>query len=204
MRIAFHRAGVAEGALDFGGGRKGFIVNLIKISMIKYLIRKEILDLANSCLDKDLLNITEEYARESESNNETIATEAIHKIFRHLDKLADFEKKPLFYAMTHAIGRGITKRDAIRYLGDYIDKLVKAMCLDKTKNKKCLHRSLSTNICNLKQLIPKKLYDNITNYNKIYVYSKHVFPNTLPGKSFSNKRINILYFYNCNIRKQYS
>lgn len=88
-------------------------------------------------------------------------------------------KRPLYYAQheMHCLPRWT--RDGIRYLGDYIDLLVKAMAFELTKDTKCKQSSLGIN---LRKLKPKKygvdqnLLRRLRNYNSfLYQPGKHDF-----------------------------
>jgi hypothetical protein len=70
-------------------------------------------------------------------------------------------------------------RNGIRYLGDYIDLLVKALAFEITKDPHCTQSSLGANIHKLspkKHGIPQELVDKLKKYNSfLYQPGKHDF-----------------------------
>lgn len=103
-------------------------------------------------------------------------------------------KRPLYYAQMEMKGLPLYTRDAIRYLGDYIDLLVKAMAFERTGDQRCKKCSLGTNLRILspkKYLISQGLLDRLRRYNSfLYQPGKHDF--SLPhGRShrFTSKEV---------------
>lgn len=88
-------------------------------------------------------------------------------------------KRPLYYAQHELAYLPRWTRDGIRYLGDYIDLLVKAMAFEFTKDSRCMQSSLGINIRKLsskKHGIPQELLDKLTRYNSfLYQPGKHDF-----------------------------
>lgn len=88
-------------------------------------------------------------------------------------------KRPLYYAQyeMHALPRWT--RNGIRYLGDYIDLLVKAMAYQVTENPKCKQSSLGSNLRKIKPRkygINQSLLDKLIQYNSfLYQPGKHDF-----------------------------
>ena len=77
-------------------------------------------------------------------------------------------KRPLYYAQNELRFLPRWTRIAIKYLGDYIDLLVKAMAFEFTKDQRCKERSLGANIRRLNPKehgIPQGLIDRLTKYN---------------------------------------
>jgi len=88
-------------------------------------------------------------------------------------------KRPLYYAQHEMEFLPRWTRNGIRYLGDYIDLLVKAMAFEFTKEPRCLKSSLGVNIQKVrpkKYGIPLELLDKLTRYNSfLYQPGKHDF-----------------------------
>ena len=84
-------------------------------------------------------------------------------------------KRPLYYVCDlHLRNLPRHTRDTIRYLGDYIDHLVKSLAAEKFDNPKHETRSLGGNLRSLRGNISEKLHSNLTKYDKlIYVPAKH-------------------------------
>lgn len=65
-------------------------------------------------------------------------------------------------------------RDSTRYLGDYIDKLVKSLAVEKTGNSKCAEVSLNGNIKKLKGKVDEQLLARLFDFNfAMYTPAKH-------------------------------
>jgi hypothetical protein len=131
-------------------------------------------------LAKDVLS-PEEFEEAEETafkfiGNKTRKREAVLRIY-HL--VGSTPKRPLYYAQHELIYLPRWTRDGIRYLGDYIDLLVKAMAFEVTKDKSCLKSSLGVNVRRLspgKYGIPSKLVDKLARYNSfLYQPGKHDF-----------------------------
>lgn len=103
-------------------------------------------------------------------------------------------KRPLYYAKMEMRALPRWTRNAIRYLGDYIDILVKAVAFEFTKDYRCKKYSLGRN---LRLLKPKKhgisleLLDKLKRYNSfLYQPGKHDF--RVPsgrGHRFTSKEV---------------
>lgn len=64
----------------------------------------------------------------------------------------------------------------MRYLGDYIDVLVKEMSFEFTGNEESLKSPLGRNLRVVKDKIPDELYNKLSTYNDfLYVPGKHDF-----------------------------
>jgi hypothetical protein len=95
-------------------------------------------------------------------------------------------KRPIYYAQMELRCLPTYTRNAIRYLGDYVDLLVKAFAFEITRDKHCKSRSLGVNVKTLsskKYGVPIELLDKLKKYNSfLYQPGKHDF--TLPpGRS---------------------
>jgi hypothetical protein len=88
-------------------------------------------------------------------------------------------KRPLYYAQNEMVCLPRWTRDGIRYLGDYIDLLVKALAFELTKDPRCKQSSLGVNIHKLspkKHGLPEELVDRLKKYNSfLYQPGKHDF-----------------------------
>ena len=74
-------------------------------------------------------------------------------IYRLIKMVAPPPKRPLYYAQHELEYLPRWTRNGIRYLGDYIDLLVKALAFEVTKDQHCTQSSLGANI---RRLRPKK------------------------------------------------
>lgn len=86
-------------------------------------------------------------------------------------------KRPLYYVSQDSL-RCLPKRtrDVVRYLGDYIDVLVKCIAKEKAVKPFFTPRSLSINLRYLKESLPQDLYSQLERYdNNIYRPAKHEF-----------------------------
>ena len=103
-------------------------------------------------------------------------------------------KRPLYYAEMEMRALPRWTRNAIRYLGDYIDILVKAVAFEFINDPRCKKYSLGRN---LRMLRPKKhgispeLLDKLKRYNSfLYQPGKHDFRVPLGrGHRFTSKEV---------------
>jgi len=97
----------------------------------------------------------------------------------HIKKLFILRpKRPLFYLFHHLDYLPTGTRDAIRYMGDYIDLLAKAYLFDKIQNQKYNHKSLGPVLHELKdgKYLSDNFIDLLISYNDLfYVPAKHHF-----------------------------
>lgn len=86
-------------------------------------------------------------------------------------------KRPLYYvSLLHLPRIHRQTRDIVRYLGDYLDGLVKCTAADLLNNNFFLSLSMGVNLWRLKNKVPDQLLNNLSRYNKIvYVPAKHDF-----------------------------
>lgn len=117
--------------------------------------------------------------------------EAIHYLMK---LVSPPPKRPLYYAEMEMQALPRWTRDAIRYLGDYVDLLVKAMAFEYTKNCRCKKYSLGRNLGMLKPRkhgISSELIDKLKRYNSfLYRPGKHDF--RVPrgqGHRFTSKEV---------------
>jgi hypothetical protein len=103
-------------------------------------------------------------------------------------------KRPLYYAQHELEYLPRWTRNGIRYLGDYIDLLVKAMAFEFTKDPRCKQSSLGINIRMLspsRHGISAELVSKLKKYNSfLYQPGKHDF-NIPSGRShrFTSKEV---------------
>jgi len=115
-------------------------------------------------------------------------------IFRLMEIVAPPPKRPLYYAQHEMEFLPRWTRNSIRYLGDYIDLLVKALAFEFTKDPRCKQNSLGANVRKLspkKHGVPQELIDKLKKYNSfLYQPGKHDF-NIPRGRShrFTSKEV---------------
>lgn len=100
--------------------------------------------------------------------------------------------RPLFYLIPLIMQLPRLTRDCIRYLGDYIDLLVKEMTYELAKGK-ARRSSLGVNVKTLKKAksVPDDLVDKLQRYNNfLYTPGKHDF-SLPPGRRhrFTSKEV---------------
>lgn len=95
-------------------------------------------------------------------------------------------KRPLEYAQHEIQYLPQSTRNSIRYLGDYIDLLVKAFAFEVTKNPRCKQTSLNGNLQRLNSIkygVPSQLIENLRRYNALfYNPAKHDFSTPPPDR----------------------
>jgi len=133
---------------------------------------EEIISLSKSVLSEEDLSLAENIAK--------MLTETKKKKKLAIYKLMEFvsppPKRPLYYCQFHIQFLPRWTRDVIRYLGDYVDVLVKEMTFEFTRDKNCLKKPLGKNLTRIKALISRELYDKLLRYNNfLYVVGKHGF-----------------------------
>ena len=85
-------------------------------------------------------------------------------------------KRPMFYLNHELVDLPRWTRGAVKYLGDYMDHLVKFFSSQNLNNSKYESKSLGYNINSIKNIIPPELSNNILIYNQeFYVPAKHDF-----------------------------
>ncbi len=128
-------------------------------------------------LTKDTLSASEfEEAQDVAAMLALNRLKAIHKL-RSLVRPPP--RRPLWYVQHELLHLPSWTRDSIRYLGDYIDLLVKAMAFELTGDRNSLRHSLGINLWILgrnKYSIPSDLVDKLKRYNSfLYQPGKHDF-----------------------------
>ncbi|MFA5126406.1 MAG: hypothetical protein WC465_00190 [Patescibacteria group bacterium] len=85
-------------------------------------------------------------------------------------------KRPLYYVVANIIHLpDFGTRDIIRYLGDYIDQIVRFTLEEKNFLSRWSKRPLGPNIIKLKKYIDNDLYECLCLFNLIYTQAKHDF-----------------------------
>ena len=82
-------------------------------------------------------------------------------------------KRPLYYVYNELAHLPRWTRDIMRYLGDYIDQLVKFLTAEKLQSRVYLGRSLGSNLNNIgkKDILSSHLLTQLTKYNYMYQQS---------------------------------
>ena len=112
-------------------------------------------------------------------------------------------KRPLYYLCFQYGFLPHWTRDAVRYLGDYIDQLVKYLASEKLENPKNIAKSLGANIKNLTGILPEPLYSNLGFYNQwIYVPAKHEFNVTKRKHLFTSKEVVFICFITLKLKDE--
>ncbi len=92
-------------------------------------------------------------------------------------KVGNRPKRPIYYVTEQYLPRlPHHTREVMRYLGDYIDQLVKCIYKESHRGVLFVPRSLGSNLKSLHKIIPKETIDQLTKYNQhLYVPAKHDF-----------------------------
>lgn len=92
--------------------------------------------------------------------------------------------RPLFYLNSmHLMYLPRYTRDCMRYLGDYVDLLLKACIFDKTKNPKQKRAPFGANVNASRGVLDAELTTHLEEFNKsIYQPAKHDFSPLQPGR----------------------
>jgi hypothetical protein len=113
-------------------------------------------------------------------------------------------KRPLYYAQHEIQYLPLWTRDALRYLGDFIDMLVKAAIHEKTRDSRIFRSSLGPAIDKFQAYWPnsKTLCDLLRKYNSfLYRGAKHDF--TLPSgrraHRFTSREVVLTAFITMNL-----
>lgn len=86
-------------------------------------------------------------------------------------------KRPIYYITLEFLPRlPHYTRETMRYLGDYLDLLVKCVTYETKHNNIFMSRSMGSNLHSIKGVIPDDLQEQLLKYNNfIYVQAKHDF-----------------------------
>jgi hypothetical protein len=117
--------------------------------------------------------------------------------YRLMEIIKPPPKRPLEYAQHEIQYLPQSTRNSIKYLGDYIDLLVKAMAFEITKIPHCKKTSLNGNLQRLKPEkypVPSELIENLRRYNDLfYNPAKHDFSPPPSGREHHFTSIETVY-----------
>lgn len=100
--------------------------------------------------------------------------------------------RPLYYVEYHLTHLPRWTRDSMRYLGDYIDQLMKFLTSEKLEHGGYLARSLGYNLNKLrnKNILPQNLINQLYDFNSsLYVPAKHDFDVKNRSHRFTSKEV---------------
>lgn len=125
--------------------------------------------------------LTKETYCEAEKTAIQLAGKKIEKdaaITKLINLVSPPPKRPIYYAQCEMTLLPRWTRDALRYLGDYVDMMVKATVYDKTRDRKVFNNSFGPAINKFKENWPieSELADILNRYNRfLYRPAKHDF-----------------------------
>lgn len=113
-------------------------------------------------------------------------------------------KRPIYYVTEQYLPRlPHHTREVMRYLGDYIDQLVKCIAKENHQGSIFFPKSLGSNLKPLSKVIPEELIDQLAKYNRyLYVPAKHDFDVKGRPHRFSNKEVIIALYITLKIAQQ--
>jgi len=132
------------------------------------LISREIDELTKDVLSRSEFREAEEIARSLGMGNKSMRREARYSL---IEIVKPPPKRPLYYAQDEIAGLPQSTRNSVRYLGDYVDLLVKAMVFELTKDPRCKKSSLGSNVRRLnpeKHAVSPELVNNLRRYDFLY------------------------------------
>ena len=136
------------------------------------LLNPEIMELTKKVLNESDINIANEIVKRIISKDKNTKQEATDLLRAYIGTKP---KRPIYYLHHELQFLPNQTRGAMRYLGDYIDHLIKYTAQDLVNPIKRF-LSLGQNTKVLKGKIPDNLYHNLVEYNKLlYVPAKHEF-----------------------------
>ncbi len=158
-----------------------------------------IMTLSNDILNESELAIASALS-ENLTSSKKVKQQAIGKIQA---KVGDRPKRPLYYCV-HELGfLPRWTRNTVRYLGDYLDHLIKYYSVEKLRDKKHEFKSLGTNLNNIKGSMPEKLHSHLEKYNKVvYVPAKHNFKVKDRKHLFTSKEVVLICFITMELAKE--
>lgn len=110
-------------------------------------------------------------------------------------------KRPLYYCHHELEHLPHWTRDAVRYIGDYIDQLIKYLASEVLDNPENQTKSLGVNLGKLGKKLPEQLHHNLVRYNKlIYVPAKHEFSVKHRRHLFTSKEVVFIYFISLKLK----
>jgi len=119
-------------------------------------------------------------------------------------KVGDRPKIPIYYANYELNGLPVRTRNPVRYIGDYIDQLVKCLTIDTMNNSSYGQKSLGQNVYTLKGKIPELLHSQLARYNnQIYTPAKHIFSKKEGRKHlFTSKEVVYTYYLSLKLKEK--
>ncbi len=120
------------------------------------------------------------------------------------DKIGDQPKRPIYYANFELNTLPHRTRNSVKYLGDFIDNLLKCIAVEKFNNDQFWKRSFGANLTKLKNKIPDDLYSDLGIYNRLaYAPSKHEF-NVEEGRRhyFSSKEVVYILYMTVKLKER--
>jgi len=154
------------------------------------LANKEIISLAKDVLSDQKYTEAENIALQltGKKKDKDLARE------RLIDIVQPPPKRPIYYAQYEITFLPRWTRDTLRYLGDYIDMLVKSAVYEKTKDTRIFNSSLGPAITHFQKHWPgnDSLADLLIRYNKfLYRSAKHDFalPSDRKMHRFSSREV---------------
>lgn len=156
-------------------------MGLLKIiyNFMHRTIEKEWLELGDdvASLARDVLSFQEFEEAEKLTNDIIFKGERKSQAIKNLQgRIGVRPKRPIYYINGLLPNLPGSTRDIMRYLGDYIDRLVKWIA--KENHRGSIYASLGSNLRSLKGVIPLDFQKQLVRYDKnIYVPAKHDFDN---------------------------
>ncbi len=147
------------------------------------LIMREIDELARDVLSHSEFREADDISRSLAIGNKSMRREARYRL---IEIVKPPPKRPLSYAQQEITHLPQATRNSIRYLGDYIDLLVKGMAFELTKDPRCKKSSLGANVRKLnpeRHAVSLELINNLRRYDSLfYNPGKHDFSMPPPGR----------------------
>lgn len=162
-------------------------------------INPDILAYTEKVLNKNEIAIADEIIEKIVSKNKNLKLEATDLLQSYFGTRP---KRPLYYLHHELQFLPNQTRGAMRYLGDYIDLLIKEATQKLVSPMKWL-LSLGQNTKALKGKIPDELRQNLVEYNRLlYVPAKHVFDTKGNDHLFSCREIVYTCFITLKLARQ--
>jgi hypothetical protein len=112
-------------------------------------------------------------------------------------------KRPLYYANFELNFLPHRTRNAVRYIGDFVDVLIKYLATEKLGKSACKTKSLGMNVRDLKKILPDQLYSELERYdNFIYKPAKHDFSVGDRKHLFTSKEVVFIYFISLKLKEK--
>lgn len=164
------------GHYPYSEGKAGSLRDTHKTAQLtSYLLAdNEIVDLAKEVLSKDAYEEAERIALQltGKKKDKDLARA------RLMEVVSPPPKRPIYYAQVEIGSLPRWTRNALRYLGDYVDMLVKAAAYERESDKRIFNRSFGPAINSFSRHWPSegRLTDFLQRYNRfLYRPAKHDF-----------------------------